>query len=123
MTGLATFTFVENFKRTSPFADMLPSGSDLVSHPFSSIRTAVEVVRLSEAQRSAEVAEKRKRRVDDVVKRSEYRKAHGLDKDQGFGGWTAKTDAESMGPAVPVHDGSSAEGHEEGKRKKFLGIF
>lgn len=122
LTGLALFTVVENFRRTSPFADMLPSLSDFGSHPILSTRQLLEVVRLTESHRSAEVAEKRKRRVDDVVRRSEYRKAHGLDADQGLGGWTAKTDEESLGPALPVGDRSEhAEG--QGQRKKWLGIF
>lgn len=42
--------------------------------------------------------------MEDVEKRSEYRKAHGLDKDEGFGGWTAKTNDELLGPAVPVQE-------------------
>lgn len=49
---------------------------------------------------SAETQERRRRKVEDVRKRSEYRKAHGLDQNEGvLGGWTAKTDAETMGPA------------------------
>jgi len=47
---------------------------------------------------SAQTAERRKQKVDDVQKRSEYRKAHGLDKEGIFGGWTARTDDEVMGP-------------------------
>ena len=49
---------------------------------------------------SAQTAERRKQNVEDVRKRSEYRKAHGLDKEGVFGGWTAKTDEESLGPAL-----------------------
>ena len=49
---------------------------------------------------SAETQERRRRKVEDVKKRSEYRKAHGLDQEGVFGGWTAKTDAEAMGPAI-----------------------
>ena len=46
-------------------------------------------------------AEKRRQKVEDVRKRSEYRKAHGMDQDEGvFGGWTAKSDGEVMGPAI-----------------------
>ena len=49
---------------------------------------------------SAETQERRRRKVEDVRKRAEYRKAHGLDQGESIlGGWTAKTDAESMGPA------------------------
>lgn len=49
---------------------------------------------------SAETAERRKQKVEDVRKRSEYRKAHGLENEGLFGGWTAKTEEESMGPAL-----------------------
>ncbi|KAJ9132609.1 hypothetical protein NKR23_g11124 [Pleurostoma richardsiae] len=124
LTGLAIFTFVQNFKRNSPYADMLPAPSDFLSHPFLCTRQLLEVIRLTEAHQSAIVAEKRKQRVDDVVKRSEYRKAHGLEQEGFFGGWTAKTDAESLGPAIPVGDGTTPGiGGDEGKRKKWLGIF
>ena len=122
---------------------MLPESSEWSSHPFLCIRQVFHVIRLTEEHRSREVQEKRRRRVDDVVKRSQYRKAHGLDESTGFGSWTAKTEGESMGPALPageadaaviakataVADGRAAEagsttGEEDGgKRKKFLGIF
>lgn len=50
---------------------------------------------------SAQTKEKRKQKVDDVQKRSDYRKAHGIAQGEGiFGGWTAKTDEESVGPAL-----------------------
>ena len=49
---------------------------------------------------SAVTAERRKKKVEDVQKRAQYRKAHGLDQNQGLGGWTAKTDEEMLGPAL-----------------------
>ena len=50
---------------------------------------------------SAQTAERRQGKVEDVRKRSEYRKAHGLDQDEGvLGGWTAKSEAQAMGPAL-----------------------
>ncbi len=49
---------------------------------------------------SQETYERRKRKVEDVKKRSDYRKAHGLDQEGVFGGWTAKSDEESLGPAL-----------------------
>lgn len=87
---------------------------------------------------SAETAERRKQKVEDVRKRSEYRKAHGLDKEGVFGSWTAKSDSETMGPAL--REGGTggevvgmAAGEEqgvytdfEGRRrpvKKWLGIW
>lgn len=81
---------------------------------------------------SAETFEKRKRKVDDVGKRAAYRKAHGLDKDEGFGGWTAKTDEQSLGPAIPTGDSVVVESGETAaepvvreKRvlKKWFGIW
>lgn len=50
---------------------------------------------------TAVTKERRKQKVDDVQKRSEYRKAHGIAQGEGiFGGWTAKADEESVGPAL-----------------------
>lgn len=48
--------------------------------------------------------ERRKAKVEDVAKRHEYRKAHGLDKDESFGGWTAKSDDEILGPGIKLGD-------------------
>ncbi|KAK3943465.1 hypothetical protein QBC46DRAFT_377107 [Diplogelasinospora grovesii] len=137
--GLAAWTFSVNFQRNSPFADMVPSLSDFMYHPINSTRALADVIRLDSAHNAAIVEEKRRRRVDDVAKRNEYRKAHGLDQEQGFMAWRAKTDAESLGPAlptttpVPTADGGSegdsnntavtAVGAAEGPRKKWLGIF
>lgn len=105
----------------------MPAFSDFFYHPLTSGRTVVEIIRLSEAHNAAIVQEKRRRRVDDVVKRSEYRKAHGLEDQQGFGGWTAKTEAESMGPALPSSEGmepGARDAHNpQQPRKKWLGII
>src|SRR3569833_2415598 len=93
LVGLAIYTFVENFRRTSPFANMIPSGSNFLSHPFSSLSLLFQAIRLTEEHRGRQVAEKRQRRGDDGVMRARYRKAHGLES-QGYGGWTTKTEDE-----------------------------
>lgn len=49
---------------------------------------------------SEQTAERRRQKVADVRKRSEYRKAHGIDEEGMFGGWTVKSDAEALGPAI-----------------------
>lgn len=72
------------------------------------------------AHTSAETAERRRQKVDDVAKRAQYRRAHGLDKNEGLGGWTAKENAPAAAAEV--------EGYVdfEGKRKpikKWLGIW
>lgn len=125
---------------------MVPSLSDFVCHPISSGRIVVEIVRLSEAHNTAIVQEKRKRRVDDVEKRNEYRKAHGLDTNPGlFGPWGTKKDEDegkkqeeevvaeeavaeatevhgTPNPVVPAGEHADAMGGVSPK-KKFLGIF
>jgi hypothetical protein len=97
----AGYAFFTSFKRSTKFADLLPSASDMVMHPIRSSKMCLEVLRLHQIQVSEETAERRRRRVEDVKKRSDYRKAHGLET-EGFGGWTAKTDDELMGPAIKL---------------------
>jgi hypothetical protein len=103
---------------------MMPAFGDFFSRPVQSFQTVVEIIKLSEAHSSAVTAEKRKKRVDDVAKRSAYRKAHGLDNQTTFGGWTAKDEMEALGPALPA-TGEKTGATEEAtdKRKKWLGIF
>lgn len=92
----------------------------------------MEVLKLEQERTTAETYEKRKRKVDDVQKRAAYRKAHGLDKDESFGGWTAKADEQSLGPAIPTGDSVVVDGGEQStepvvreKRalKKWFGIW
>ncbi|KAL8702165.1 MAG: hypothetical protein Q9224_000127 [Gallowayella concinna] len=104
LTSLAVITFVQDFLHTTVFLDMLPPGKEFWSHPLQFIGTYGRVYKLHTENVSARTAEKRKRKVDDVQKRNRYRKAHGLDRDQGLGGWTAKSDVESLGPAIPTGD-------------------
>jgi len=125
---MASIVWTTNFKRDSPFADMLPAWGDTFFHPIQSTKQFFEVVRLNTEYTGIQTAERRKKRVDDVGKRAQYRKAHGLDQDEGIGGWTAKTDEESLGPSIVVGDGSVAveQQVERQKRppvKKWLGIW
>ncbi|KAI9675086.1 MAG: hypothetical protein M1817_001494 [Caeruleum heppii] len=107
LTTLALFTFLSSFRQTSPFAHMLPPTSTIFRHPFAFCATYIEVFKLHTAHLSAETAERRRRKVDDVKKRSQYRKAHGMDKDEGFGGWTAKERKEVT--ASPIAEGGEGE--------------
>ena len=106
---------------------MLPSWTLLFVHPIAFFRTFFEVLRLNSEHNTAETMERRKRKVEDVQKRAAYRKAHGLEKDETFGGWTAKSDEQLLGPAIPVGDseGGSPEEIVRQKRplKKWLGIW
>lgn len=140
--SLAGYSFASKFNAESPYADMIPPISEFPSHPIDYIGTCFHVLRLHEEHISAVTAEKRRRKVEDVAKRNEYRKAHGLDPAQGIESWTGSSEASAASPAapagdapvpaaLPVSDETQAQQSsqaassitEDGKRKKFLGIF
>jgi len=136
LSTMAITVWITNFKRDSPFADMLPEWSQFLVHPIDSTRQFVEVLRLSTEAKSAETLERRNARMDDVAKRAQYRKAHGLDQNQGFGGWTLKNDQEPemLAPGIPIgamkRDGPLPateepvqEVREKKQVKKWLGIW
>lgn len=137
MATMATFVWATNFKQNNPFADMLPSWGQVFTQPIVATRTFFEVVKLTTDHNTAETMERRRRKVEDVQKRAAYRKAHGLDTDEGFGGWTAKSEKEVLGPGIPVSDVVEAqEGQgetaiveqqvvtqEKKPLKKWLGIW
>ena len=61
---------------------------------------------------SAQTAERRRQKVEDVKKRAEYRKAHGQGQNEGvLGGWTARDDGEALGPALR-EGGAIADGRD-----------
>ena len=88
---------------------MLPAGSQFFLHPIAYTRTFFEVLKLTSDYNTQETIERRRARVEDVAKRDAYRKAHGMDKQQGFGGWTAKSDDEVLGSGMRIGDGKKAE--------------
>lgn len=114
---------------------MIPPISEFPSHPIDYTGTCFHVLRLHEEHISAVTAEKRRRKVEDVAKRNEYRKAHGLESAQGIESWTAPAkeaaapvvaaaETEASSTAAHAEQAQAApEGSEDGKRKKFLGIF
>lgn len=116
---------MQNFKHNSPFYEMVPSWSDFFWHPIMSVRQLVNVVKLSEAHQTAIVHEKRMIKVNDVAKRKEYKKAHGLDITglPWLLGKTEEAQVDAASEAPPTPAGSTSD--EEGKvpRKKWLGIF
>lgn len=139
LTTLATFTFTTNFKATSPFAHLLPSWSDLLTHPIDTISQAMHVYRMHVQHESMRVREQRHRRVEDAEKRRQYRIAHGLEEGpEKKEGEAAAEGADEQSPvAVDVATdvagaGSVRAGADEGfvdwegKRKhvkKWLGIW
>ncbi len=59
---------------------------------------------MESAKADAAMNERRRRNVEDVQKRSTYRIAHGLEdaNSQGMGGWTARSDEETLGSGAKV---------------------
>ncbi|RKF61469.1 putative major facilitator superfamily protein [Erysiphe neolycopersici] len=134
LTSLAVTVMVTNFKRESPFADMLPEWYNMFLHPIRFWRTIIEVIKLDTARTSAEAAEKRKQRVDDVAKRAAFRKAKGLDQYEGIGGWTLRADPKMPDPetrakteeTIPGEINQTFPDNEAPKKKpikKWLGIW
>ncbi|KAI1652097.1 uncharacterized protein F4817DRAFT_2846 [Daldinia loculata] len=130
LTSLAIYTFIANFNAKSPFADLIPPISEFPRHPFQYIGVVIDVMRMHEEHQSALTAEKRRRKVDDVAKRNEYRKAHGIEPARGFWASSSKpAEPETTEPvpivesAAPEPNLAAAEFTPDGKRKKFLGIF
>ena len=91
------------------FREQLPAPGELLSHPLASCARILEVSKMHVARTSAETAEKRKSNIEDVQKRNTYRKAHGLETEdgQGLGVWKAPVEREVQG-AVPDIDAATA---------------
>ncbi|KAK4547468.1 hypothetical protein LTR36_001124 [Oleoguttula mirabilis] len=147
LVSLTIGVFLQDFLTTTPYRDILPPNSMIFAHPLTFFGRWIEVYQMHISYTSAQTAERRKQKVDDVQKRSEYRKAHGINQgDSVLGGWTAKEETESMGPALregralvgsadmdasPVAAGAADangtfvdfEGKQQPMRKKWLGIW
>ena len=92
---------IGDFVHNTPYYELLPPKGEFWRNPLSFLGRYVQVYQMHIDWMSTQTAERRRQKVEDVRKRSEYRKAHGMDKDDGvFGGWTAKSDAEVMGPGM-----------------------
>ncbi|KAI4785100.1 hypothetical protein E4T44_14210, partial [Aureobasidium sp. EXF-8845] len=93
LISLAFFTWLNNFLTNTPYLDQLPPNNMFFSHPIAFLSRYAEVYNLHSQYISMQTAEYRKNKVDDVRKRAEFRKAHGLNEAEGvFGGWSARDD-------------------------------
>ncbi|KAI5203577.1 alkaline ceramidase-like protein [Aureobasidium subglaciale] len=91
LISLAFFTWLNNFLANTPYLDQLPPNNMFLSHPIAFLSRYAEVYNLHSQYISAVTAEQRRNKVDDVRKRGEFRKAHGLEEQEGvFGGWSAR---------------------------------
>lgn len=99
---LAGTVSVANFVKTSPFA------SEIVwewEHPVDGARSFGAAWKKSVEEESRRTGERRKRMVDDVEKRGEFRRAHGLEQtgeEGGFGGFGTKPRGEDAKTRVMV---------------------
>ncbi|KAL7271888.1 hypothetical protein RUND412_005330 [Rhizina undulata] len=88
--SMAAFAGVVNFLKTSPYANMV---SWSWTSPISSVGTFMRAYKLHAEDESKRIAEIRRKKVEDVEKRGEFRRAHGLERtgeEGGFGGWGVK---------------------------------
>lgn len=108
LTSLAFFTFTENFKRTSPFAHLLPPWSGLLSHPIDTIAQALNVYRMHVEHESQLTRERRHRRVEDAEKRRQFRIAHGLEEPEKNGSTDVEDDQSPVAKDVDASSSSSS---------------
>ncbi|KAI9710963.1 MAG: hypothetical protein M1820_002400 [Bogoriella megaspora] len=136
---LALFVFVTDFVEKTSLKDLLPTRDDWKSHPFKSFRQFWSVYKLNVEQTSMENAERRRRQTEDVEKRRQYRKAHGIEERKlPFGLGAAEPEESAVGAeqnnleASPIAASTSTQNVEETfadlepKRKpvkKWLGIW
>jgi hypothetical protein len=99
--------WIGDFLHSTPYMDLLPPNSMFFAHPFTFMGRYIEVYQMHSEHVTAQTAEMRRQKVEDVKRRSEYRKAHGLEvqDDNKFGGWTAKSDDEVLGPTPTMKEG------------------
>ena len=106
--------------------DLLPAPSSFFWHPISSTGQALDVLKMHVEHTSAETAERRKRKLEEVQKRKAYRIAHGLEKADAQG--MRLDDPEAARVAIQGRDGQGSATYTdfEGKKrpiKKWLGIW
>jgi hypothetical protein len=78
LTSLTVWTLLQQFRLTSPYASLLPSVGDWFKAPLQGTGQIAEVIRLHTQATTDKSAAHRKRALEDVSKRSAYRKEHGI---------------------------------------------
>ncbi|KAF2761984.1 hypothetical protein EJ05DRAFT_507585 [Pseudovirgaria hyperparasitica] len=78
LMSAATYVFVQDFYQTTPYMDLLPPKSEFLSHPFSFMGQYLQVYKMTVIYNSEQVAELRRKKIEDAEKQKEYRRAHGL---------------------------------------------
>jgi hypothetical protein len=109
LTFLAMYTFTMSFLHTTIYRSQLPSSSDFMSHPFTSLGKALTVYKLHVAHESEKVADKRRKKLEDAQKRKEFLKEHGVEPGFLTGTWMDKFGTMEGDAAKAKREGLEAE--------------
>lgn len=90
LTSLAVYTVFASFVHNTEFRDQLPTAKDFFRTPFSAISQFLQVYKLHVASESEKVADKRRRKLEDVQKRKEFLREHGVEPGFLTGSWMEK---------------------------------
>ncbi|KAM3510043.1 hypothetical protein MY11210_006049 [Beauveria gryllotalpidicola] len=124
--AMGIYTFFMNYAYNSPYKDLVPPTSALLSDPAYFFAAWKEVILSHEKDKALKAGEHRTRHLDDVAKRRYYMKMHGIEPRDPvgmvFGKGDQRSDAEieaaALGKEMP-----EKPAEEVGKRKKWFGIF
>ncbi|SPO03384.1 uncharacterized protein DNG_06067 [Cephalotrichum gorgonifer] len=119
--GIATY-FI-NFTHTSPFKHLIPPVSDAYDQPITFLRTWMSVLSVHYEDANRKAFESRSRKMDDVLKRQAFQRAHETEKGPmekyfGFGRQEPEEDT-----TAKVEEQQAEAPAAEQKPKKWFGIF
>lgn len=124
---MGIYTFFMNYAYNSPYKELVPPTSTLFTSPGYFFAAWKEVIVSHEKDKALKAGEHRTRSLDDVAKRRYYMKAHGIEPRDPvamvFGKGEQRSDEEIEAVALGQELPKTEEGGEEGKRKKWFGIF
>jgi hypothetical protein len=89
---LAFATFYMDFHSKNKYAELVPPSSLFWSHPFEYVSQYMQVYRMHKQAETAEHLLKKQRKQDEVRKRREYMRAHGIEHEGPYGMGTVEGD-------------------------------
>ncbi|KIW06792.1 uncharacterized protein PV09_02472 [Verruconis gallopava] len=92
LVALAGATFYIDFHSKNKYPDLLPPASLLWSHPIEYMSQYAQVYKMHKQEEAAENLKKRQRKQDEVRKRREYMRAHGIEHEGPYGLGTVEGD-------------------------------
>lgn len=81
-----------DFHSKNQYKDLVPPGSLFWSHPFQYISQYAQVYKMHKQAETAENMRKKQRKQDEVRKRTEYMRAHGIEHEGPYGMGTVEGD-------------------------------